>query len=592
MVKFISTLSLIAFIVFNTFGQCPNTSTTTFCLPTPGSTLVLGVITDACDMQPGEYHNINNLVAGNTYRFSFCNPSSNNPVPTTYNSFMTVYGPSGFVTFNDDFCGTNSQVEFVAPTSGTYRVLCNVSGNCGANSPQTNTPLTVTLVNAPSSAATVSSVNRASTNPTNAASVNYTVTFSGNVSGLTAANFSLTTTGGISGASVGTPTGSGTTWTIPVNTGSGDGTIRLDMVNTTGTTPMVTTPYTSGEVYTIDKTAPTISIGSPSANAASCGSITYTISYTGASSISLANGNITLNTMGNASANVAVSGSGTSVRTVTLSNFTGTGTLGISIAANTASDAVGNNAAAAGPSATFSVSPPPSATINYNNSPYCNTGTAAVTLSGNANGTFSSSNGLSINANSGEVNLASSTPGSYVVTYIIPAAAGCPQFQTTANITITAAPSATINYNNSPYCNTGTASVTLSGNANGTFSSTNGLSINANSGEVNLNNSTAGSYIVTYTIPPAAGCPQLQTTTNVIINPAPIISVMTNAVCQGYTTTLSPATGGTWVSSNPSIASINNAGLVTGLSVGIVYFTFTETMTGCSAISANITTHT
>ncbi len=68
-------------------------------------------------------------------------------------------------------------------------------------------------------------------------------------------------------------------------------------------------------------------------------------------------GNITVNATGSASAgSVAVSGSGTN-RTVTLSSLTGNGTLGISIAAGTASDTGGNAAPAAGPSATFTVTP-------------------------------------------------------------------------------------------------------------------------------------------------------------------------------------------------------------------------------------------
>src|SRR5204862_271937 len=51
---------------------------------------------------------------------------------------------------------------------------------------------------------------------------------------------------------------------------------------------------------------------------------------------------------------VGVSGTGTT-RTVTLSSLTGNGTLGISIAAGTATDTAGNTAPAAGPSATFTV---------------------------------------------------------------------------------------------------------------------------------------------------------------------------------------------------------------------------------------------
>ena len=54
-----------------------------------------------------------------------------------------------------------------------------------------------------------------------------TVTFSEAVTGVAAGNFSLTTTG-VSGAPAATITGSGATRTVVFNTGSGDGTIRLD----------------------------------------------------------------------------------------------------------------------------------------------------------------------------------------------------------------------------------------------------------------------------------------------------------------------------------------------------------------------------
>jgi hypothetical protein len=53
--------------------------------------------------------------------------------------------------------------------------------------------------------------------------------------------------------------------------------------------------------------------------------------------------------------------------------------------------------------------------------------------------------------------------------------------------------------------------------------------------------------------------------------------------------TLSPTSGGTWISSNPSIATITNQGLVTGLAAGVVNFTFTQTSTGCSSTTSNVT---
>jgi len=103
----------------------------------------------------------------------------------------------------------------------------------------------------------VVSVNRVTATPTNLPSVQYTVTFSGAATGVTTSAFSLTTTG-LTGAGITSVSGSGTTYTVTVNTGTGDGTLRLD-VNGAGISPTVSpTPFTSGQVYTVDKTAPAI----------------------------------------------------------------------------------------------------------------------------------------------------------------------------------------------------------------------------------------------------------------------------------------------------------------------------------------------
>ena len=107
----------------------------------------------------------------------------------------------------------------------------------------------------------------------------------------------------------------------------------------------------------IDTTAPTESISAPSSTVGNSSTpVTYTVTYTGADTITLASGDVTLNKTGTANGTAAVSGTGTGTRTITISNITGYGTIGISIAANTASDAAGNASLAAGPSATFTVS--------------------------------------------------------------------------------------------------------------------------------------------------------------------------------------------------------------------------------------------
>ena len=81
-----------------------------------------------------------------------------------------------------------------------------------------------------------------------------------------------------------------------------------------------------------------------------------------------------------------------------------------------------------------------------------------------------------------------STPGTYTVTYSF--TSGTCSNTTTASITITALPTATIAYTGSPYCASGIATVTETGTAGGTYTSTAGLTINAATGDVDLVAST------------------------------------------------------------------------------------------------------
>ncbi|MBI5962998.1 MAG: SBBP repeat-containing protein [Chloroflexi bacterium] len=111
----------------------------------------------------------------------------------------------------------------------------------------------------------VTSSVRASASPTNLASVDFTVTFSEPVTGVVTGDFSLTTTAGISGATVSGVSGSGSVYTVTVNTGSGDGTIRLDVVddnsivdaasNQLGGVALGDGNFASGEVYTVNKSS-------------------------------------------------------------------------------------------------------------------------------------------------------------------------------------------------------------------------------------------------------------------------------------------------------------------------------------------------
>ena len=79
----------------------------------------------------------------------------------------------------------------------------------------------------------------------------------------------------------------------------------------------------------------------------------------------------------------------------------------------------------------------------------------------------------------------------------------------------------------------------------------------------------------------------LRTPVTVTVNALPAVSAA-SSVCVGSTITLSSTSGGTWTSSNTAIATVTNAGFVTGITVGSVTFRFTQTSTGCSNTTSSV----
>jgi hypothetical protein len=101
--------------------------------------------------------------------------------------------------------------------------------------------------------------------------------------------------------------------------------------------------------------APGVAISAPTHNLANTGPVSYIVTYTGATTITLTADHVALHTTGTASAEVSVGGSGLENRTVTLENMTGDGTLSISIASDSAEDTSGNLFPSTGPSNTVVV---------------------------------------------------------------------------------------------------------------------------------------------------------------------------------------------------------------------------------------------
>lgn len=97
---------------------------------------------------------------------------------------------------------------------------------------------------------------------------------------------------------------------------------------------------------TVTTTVPTISVSAPNKLAInSTGTVSYTLTYSGASAVTLANTDLTLSGFSIGCAGV-VSGTGLTSRTITISGCTGDGAVQMSIAANTAINTYGNFAAA------------------------------------------------------------------------------------------------------------------------------------------------------------------------------------------------------------------------------------------------------
>ena len=143
---------------------------------------------------------------------------------------------------------------------------CTGSGACSVTM-DANKTVTATFTQTDLTPPTVLSSITASPNPTSAVSVAFTVTFSESVTDVDTtapfSDFTLTTSPSISGVSITGVSGTGATYTVTVNTGSGNGTIRLDVIDNDtildvvgsklGGTGINNGNFSSGEFYKVHK---------------------------------------------------------------------------------------------------------------------------------------------------------------------------------------------------------------------------------------------------------------------------------------------------------------------------------------------------
>ncbi len=200
---------------------------------------------------------------------------------------------------------------------------------------------------------------------TNTGPVTFTVTYTGaDIITLNPSDITLNKTG-TADATVEVSGDGSTTRTVTLHAITGDGTlgIRVNADSASDFAGNLAPASNATSTFAVDNTPPVAIISNPSKYLTTAGPIVYTVTYQNYSSISLTPADIILNKTGTADGTVTLSGS-TAVRTVTISNVTGDGTLGISVAPGTAVDTAGNLAPAAGPSNTFTVdNTPPTITL-------------------------------------------------------------------------------------------------------------------------------------------------------------------------------------------------------------------------------------
>lgn len=156
-------------------------------------------------------------------------------ITVNYNVTVNAPGagtPTGNVTVSD---GVDTCTAAVAAgsctislsTTGARTLTATYVGDANFNGSAVDVSHQVNPLDPPPA---VAAITRADANPTSAATVRFTVTFNEDVTGVDASDFTLVISD-LTGVTLANVTGSGTTYIVTVNTGTGSGVIRLDVVD-------------------------------------------------------------------------------------------------------------------------------------------------------------------------------------------------------------------------------------------------------------------------------------------------------------------------------------------------------------------------
>jgi hypothetical protein len=214
----------------------------------------------------------------------------------------------------------------------------------------------------------------ASTNPVGGTTASYLVTFTEDVSGVDVDDFTLTASSGLSGTSITSVTANtASSYTVLVNTGTGtgDGTLQLDLVDNDTILDAASNPLggtgtgngsVSGPAYTIAK-PPTVAVSRVDSTTTSAASVHFLVTFSEAVT-GFDSSDLTLATSGISGASISqVEGSGASY-TVTVATGTGDGTLALTVLDDdTIMDGSGYALDGGATSAAYSIEKSPTVTV-------------------------------------------------------------------------------------------------------------------------------------------------------------------------------------------------------------------------------------
>ncbi|AHJ96160.1 T9SS type A sorting domain-containing protein [Hymenobacter swuensis] len=429
-----------------------------------------------------------------TYSVGSTCPSSATATVTISNALTAGFSYSA-ASYCTSASGTVAATLASGAASGTFSSTTGLTLDAatGAITPGTSTPGTYTVSNtvaasggcAAATATTTVTITAPATAGFSYAAASYCTSATGTVapvltSGATAGTFSSTT--GL---------------TIDATTG-----VITPGTSTPGTYTVTNTVAASGPCSAVTATA-TVTITAPATAGFSYASASYCTSASGTVAATLASG---------ATAGTFSSTTGLSVNATTGAITPGTSTPGTYTVTNTV--AASGGCAVATATTTVTITAPATAGFSYANAAYCvGAAPATVTLAtGAMAGTFSSTTGLALNATTGAINTATSTPGIYTVTNTVAASGGCSAVTATTTVTINATPAqptVSVRYN-------GPVTTLTSSAATGNQWYLNGTLIPGATGQDYVVNSAAQYGTYTVVVTNAAGCASVPSATQVV----------------------------------------------------------------------------